>query len=191
MPTSRRREVFGYLAGHVLTPRRLRIRLLRAAGVTVERHLEVLSGLRVTGEGRLTIGDGCFVNHDCLIDAAGDVTLGRNVALANLVSLLTSGHEIGDPRARAGIRVLKPIVVGDGAWLGANVTVLGGVAIGVGAVVAAGSVVRADVPPHTLWAGVPARFVRELPVGDLDDLDDLDGVDGPAPQPADVVAQLA
>ena len=134
------------------------------AGVTVERHLEVLSGLRVTGEGRLTFGDCSFVNHECLIDTAGDVAIGRNVALANRVSLLTSSHETDDPRARAGRRVLAPIVIGDGAWLGANVTVLGGVTIGDGAVVAAGSVVRADVPAHTLWAGVPARFIRALPV---------------------------
>ena len=182
MPTSRRREVFGYLAGHVLTPQRLRIRLLRAAGVTVERHLEVLSGLRITGEGRLTIGDCSFVNHECLIDTAGDVTIGRNVALANRVSLLTSSHETDDPRARAGRRVLAPIVVGDGAWLGANVTVLGGVTIGEGAVVAAGSVVRADVPPHTLVGGVPARVLRALPVDDPPA--------ATADQPASVVGEL-
>lgn len=186
MPTSRRREVFGYLAGHVLTPQRLRIRLLRAAGVGVEGHLEVLSGLRVTGEGDLFIGDCSFINHECLIDTAGGVTLGRSVALANRVSLLTSGHETDDPRARAGRRVLRPIVVGDGAWLGANVTVLGGVTIGEGAVVAAGSLVRADVPPHTLWAGVPARFVRELPGGS-----DLDDGGTPAQQAAAVVGELA
>ena len=111
MPTSRRREVFGYLAGHVLTPQRLRIRLLRAARVTVERHLEVLSGLRVTGESQLTIGDCSFLNHEYLIDTAGDVTIDRNVALANRVSLLTSSHETDDPRARAGRRVLAPIVI--------------------------------------------------------------------------------
>jgi acetyltransferase-like isoleucine patch superfamily enzyme len=185
--------LFGYLAGHVLTPQRLRIRLLRAAGVYVERHLELLSGLRVTGEGRLIISDGCFVNHDCLIDAAADVTLGRNVALANRVALLTSGHDMDDPRSRAGTRTLRPIVVGDGAWLGAGVTVLGGVTVGEGAVVAAGSVVRADVPPHTLWAGVPARFVRDLPV-DAAFLDAGAGSGGgglPAQQPAGVVGELA
>jgi maltose O-acetyltransferase len=186
MPTSRRREVFGYLAAHVLTPQRLRLRLLRAAGVTVERHLELLSGLRVTGEGRLSVGDGCFINHDCLIDAAADVTLGRNVALGNGVALVTSGHEHGDPRARAGARVLRPIVVGDGAWLGAGVTVLGGVTIGAGAVVAAGALVRTDVSPHTLWAGVPARQVRELPVPG-----EGSGGAAPAHHPADVVGEPA
>src|SRR5690242_15043534 len=116
MPTTRRREVLGYLAGHVLTPQRARIRLLRAAGVDVERHLEVLSGLRVSGEGRVRIGDGCFVNHDCLIDASADVTIGRRVALADRVGLITSDHDYTDPRGRAGARVLRPIVIGDGAW---------------------------------------------------------------------------
>src|SRR3954452_18868417 len=104
MPTSRRREVFGYLAGHVLTPQRARIRLLRVAGVTVERHLEVLSGLRGAGEGAVRIGDGSFVTPDCVIDASADVTIGRGVALADRVALDSSLHEYGDPGGRAGVR---------------------------------------------------------------------------------------
>jgi len=193
VPTSRRREVFGYLAAHVLTPQRLRIRLLRAAGVSIERHLEVLSGLRVTGEGELFIGDKSFINHDCLIDAAADVVIGHDVSLANRVSLLTSGHDMSDPRNRAGARILQPIVVGDGVWLGAGVTVLGGVTIGAGAVVAAGSLVRTDVAPHSLWAGVPARFIRDLPVDAafLEQTADSGGSGLPAQQPQDVVTEFA
>jgi maltose O-acetyltransferase len=162
MPTSRRREVLGYLAGHVLTPQRARIRLLRAAGVCVERHLVVFSGLRVAGEGSLTIGDGTFINHGCLIDASAAVSIGRGVALADRVALVTSDHDYSDPRGRAGARVLRPIVVGDGAWIGSGATILGGVTIGEGAVIAAGALVRCDVPPHTLWGGVPARQLRDL-----------------------------
>lgn len=186
MPTSRRREVLGYLAGHALTPQRARVRLLRAAGVRVDRHLEVLSGLRVTGEGGLTIGDGCFVNHDCLVDAAADVTLGRGVALGNRVALITSDHDLSDPRNRAGARVLRPIAIGDGAWIGAGAIVLGGVTIGPGAVVAAGAVVRTDIPAHTLWGGVPARQLRELPLDGL--FSDLDAAAHELP---DVACQLA
>jgi maltose O-acetyltransferase len=178
VPTSRRREVFGYLAGHVLTPARLRVRLLRRAGVTVEGFLEIFSGLRVTGEGQISVGDGCFINHDCLIDAAADVTLGRNVALANRVALVTSDHDLTDPRARAGARILRPIVIGEGAWLGAGVMVLGGVTVGAGAVIGAGAIVTKDVPPNTLWAGVPARQLRELPA---EPVPEPAGSDGAAP----------
>jgi maltose O-acetyltransferase len=188
MPTSRRREVLGYVASHVLTPSRLRGRLLRLAGVQVEGALQLYSGLRVTGEGRLRIGADSFINHDCLIDAAADVTIGRAVALANRVALVTSDHEYDQPEARAGRRVLRPIRIGDGAWLGAGVTVLGGVTVGDGAVVAAGALVRSDVPPHTLWAGVPARYVRDLP-GHPGDVPSA-GRPGTA-QPADVLGHLA
>jgi maltose O-acetyltransferase len=164
MPTSRRREVLGYLAGHPLATESLRRRLLGAAGVELEGYVEILSGLRIAGEGGIRIGDGCFLNHDCLIDAAADVVIGRKVALGNRVALLTSGHDFSAPELRAGARVLRPIVVGDGAWLGAGAVVLGGVTIGEGSVVAAGAVVVRDVPPHSLWAGVPAQHLRELPV---------------------------
>ena len=51
---------------------------------------------------------------------------------------------------------------GKNVWLGANVTVLGGVTIGDNAVVAAGAVVTNDIPPNTLAAGVPARVIRAL-----------------------------
>src|SRR4051794_17281374 len=130
MPTSRRREILTHLAAQPLTTGRLRIRLLRAAGVVFEGDAEVFSGLRIAGEGSLWIGKGTFINHDCLVDCAADVRIGRNVAFGNRVSLITSGHVLGGPEGRAGRRVRQGITVGDGAWLGANVTVLGGLGIG-------------------------------------------------------------
>jgi acetyltransferase-like isoleucine patch superfamily enzyme len=78
------------------------------------------------------------------------------------VLLLTGGHVIGPPGRRAAELTCEPIVVGTGAWLGARVTVLPGVTIGDGAVVAAGAVVTRDVAPHTVVAGVPARHLNDL-----------------------------
>ena len=54
------------------------------------------------------------------------------------------------------------MVIKDGAWLGARCTILPGVTVGEGAIVAAGAVVHRDVAPNTLVAGVPARVVKEL-----------------------------
>jgi acetyltransferase-like isoleucine patch superfamily enzyme len=56
----------------------------------------------------------------------------------------------------------KPITVGDGCWIGGSTIILHGVHIGAGSVIAAGSVVIHDVPKNTLFAGVPAKFVRNL-----------------------------
>lgn len=163
MPTSYRREVLTQLAASGFVPGRLRRRLLVAAGVRFEGWAEILSGLRIAGEGSFSIGDGVFINHDCLVDCSGGVSIGRLVALGNGVSLVSSGHEIGPATGRAGPRLLQPVRIGDGAWLGANVTVLGGVSVGDGAVIAAGAMVTQDVPPNSLWAGVPARQIRDLP----------------------------
>jgi acetyltransferase-like isoleucine patch superfamily enzyme len=71
-------------------------------------------------------------------------------------------HEMGPSASRCGRLVAAPIEVGDGVWLASRVTILPGVAVGKGAVVAAGAVVTQDVAPDTLVAGVPAKFIRDL-----------------------------
>jgi acetyltransferase-like isoleucine patch superfamily enzyme len=55
-----------------------------------------------------------------------------------------------------------PIKIGEGVWIGARATILPGVTIGAGSVVAAGSLVTKDMPANVLIAGVPAKVIREL-----------------------------
>ena len=59
---------------------------------------------------------------------------------------------------------VAPTIIGRNAWVGINVTILPGVVIGEGAIVAAGSVVTKDVPPHSLVGGVPSRIIKYLEV---------------------------
>jgi maltose O-acetyltransferase len=56
----------------------------------------------------------------------------------------------------------RPVVIGDGAWIGNRAIVLPGVTIGARAVVGAGSVVMTDIPPRTLAMGNPARVIKRL-----------------------------
>ena len=74
--------------------------------------------------------------------------------------IATLNHNM-DPARRANL-LPAPVRIGDDAWLGANVTVLPGVTIGNGAVVAAGAVVSRDVEENTVVGGVPARVLRRL-----------------------------
>jgi maltose O-acetyltransferase len=86
------------------------------------------------------------------------------VTLAERVLILTHTN-VGyrdHPLQRHFPPVAAPVIIGRGSFLGANVTVLPGVRIGEGVFVAAGSVVTADVPAHTLVAGIPARALRTL-----------------------------
>jgi acetyltransferase-like isoleucine patch superfamily enzyme len=121
-------------------------------------RVRILRGGAITGPVR--IGDGTFINRDCYLRMG--VQIGDRVDIGPFCRLITDSHEIGPTTRRAGTSVGSPIIVGDGSWIGASVTVLGGVTIGPGAIVAAGSVVIRDVPPHTMVAGVPAKHVRDL-----------------------------
>ena len=112
----------------------------------------------------LSIGEDCFVGDECLLDLAEGITLERQVTFAERVLVLTHtnvGYQDHPLQARFPASA-APVVVEQGSFVGANVTLLPGVRIGAGSFVAAGSVVTQDVPKATLVAGVPARVVRPL-----------------------------
>lgn len=111
--------------------------------------------------GPASIGSGSSFNRDVYIRA--NVTIGRNVNVGAFCRFITDSHEVGTAKRRAGKGSFPPIVVGDGTWVGANVTILGGVTIGPACIIAAGSVVTKDVPAHTMVGGVPAGKIKDLP----------------------------
>ena len=77
-------------------------------------------------------------------------------------SFITSTHVIGDETMRASEGISKPITIGNGCWIGSNSTVLPGVNIGNGTIIAAGSVVVHDCEENSLYAGVPAKKIKQL-----------------------------
>jgi acetyltransferase-like isoleucine patch superfamily enzyme len=147
----------------------LRALWLRLLGARIGRRT-ILHDVRFfnlyrRGLAGLEIGDECFLGDECLLDLAEGIRLERQVTLAERVLVLTHmnvGYRDHPLQARFP-PMAAPVVIEQGAFLGANVTVLAGVRVGSRSFVAAGSVVTADVPPGTLVAGVPARVVR--PVG--------------------------
>jgi acetyltransferase-like isoleucine patch superfamily enzyme len=146
----------------------LRAPWLRLLGARVGRRA-ILHDVRFfnlyrAGLRALDIGDECFLGDECLLDLAEAIVLERQVTLAERVLILTHmnvGYADHPLQAQFPPRA-APVVVEQGSFLGAQVTVLPGVRIGRGSFVAAGSLVREDVPPGTLVAGVPARVVRAL-----------------------------
>ncbi len=110
----------------------------------------------------LEIGDGTSIVGGCVLSSARSVRLGKKVLLARNVYVSDHMHAFDD-RGRAvleqGITRVGPVEVCDGAWLGENVVVGPGVRIGRGAVVGANSVVLADVPDHDVAVGAPARVL--------------------------------
>jgi len=146
---------------------RLRGTVLRLAGFRIGRGT-IFAGTPIitladNNYENLLIGEGCWFNIDCLFDLGAPIRIGSNTSVGHGVLILTRSHEIGPSEQRALTLFVKPVNIGSGVWLGTRSTILPGVTIGDGAIVAAGSVVNQDVPPNTMVAGVPARFVKRLP----------------------------
>jgi maltose O-acetyltransferase len=96
------------------------------------------------------------------LNASGRIDIGDRVTIGHHVMVITDSHRMSDPSRRGGERLSAPVTIEDGVWVGARVTILPGVTLGRGCVVAAGAVVADDVAPHTLVGGVPARKISDL-----------------------------
>jgi len=145
---------------------RLRTRLYRMAGIAVGPGTLIAGPIQfgMSGDPRRTfqIGARCFLNSPLFVDAAASVVIGDGVSLGHHVVIITTGHALGAKDFRAGTLQTAPVVIGNGAWIAAGVTLLPGTTVGAGAVVAAGAVVTEDVLPNTLVGGVPAKTIRSL-----------------------------
>ncbi|MEE1084340.1 MAG: DapH/DapD/GlmU-related protein [Paludibacteraceae bacterium] len=78
------------------------------------------------------------------------------------VCFICPSHVIGDETKRAGRGTYGNIIIGDGTWIGARSTILSGVSVGKGCIIAAGSIVNKDVPDNTMVGGVPAKIIKRL-----------------------------
>ena len=106
------------------------------------------------------LGADVFINAGCRFQDQGGIHIGDRALIGHNCVIATLNHNM-DPARRANL-LPAPVHIGADAWLGSNVTVLPGVAIGEGAVVAAGAVVTHDVAPRTVVGGVPAKLIRNL-----------------------------
>ena len=113
----------------------------------VEGNFLICTGLHVSvnNGATLAIGSG-FINNGVTIDCFDSITIGNRVAISKGVTIRDSDdHLINGKKIARG-----PIVIGDHVWVGLNVTILKGVRIGSGAVIAAGAVVTRDVPENSV-----------------------------------------
>lgn len=108
----------------------------------------------------IKLGKKVFINHACTFLDMGGITIEDEVQIGPKVNVVTENHPL-DPSDRTSLS-LKSITIKRNAWIGAGVTILPGVTIGENSVVAAGAVVSKDVPPNTIFGGVPAKFLKNI-----------------------------
>lgn len=106
------------------------------------------------------LGKNVFINADCKFQDQGGITIGDNALIGHNVVLATLNHE-EDPNKRGNL-IAAPINIGKNVWIGSNATILPGITVGDGAIIAAGAVVTKDVEAESIVAGVPAKFIRKV-----------------------------
>ncbi len=117
----------------------------------------------------VAVGEGTVINPNFVVSDGYQplLTIGARVAIGPNVTVICQSGPNNSPVAElpyVAERLIRdaPVVIEDGAWIGANVVLLPGITVGRNGIVAAGAVVVHDVEPQTLVGGVPARLIRRL-----------------------------
>jgi len=114
---------------------------------------------------QLKLGNDVYVGKNTFLGSYFPISIGDNTLIGADSYIISANHGF----SRRDIPIRKqgyfgaPVAIGEGVWLGAHVIVLPGVTIGQGAIVGAGSVVTRSIPPFEIWAGSPARWIKNRP----------------------------
>lgn len=142
----------------------------RGTRIVIGAHTQIYDFVcirAVGGTGDLVMGMHCYINPHCVMFTGNGITLGDYVLLAPGVMLMPSNHAFARRdipiRHQGFLQSRGGIVIEDDVWIGANSVILDGTHIGKGAIIAAGSVVRGQVPPYEIWGGTPAMMIKDRP----------------------------
>jgi acetyltransferase-like isoleucine patch superfamily enzyme len=150
------------LLGSELLPAKIRMKMMRGLGFDISSEACIWAGALLRSK-KVKIDAGVFINVGFYHDGYDRLDIGENVRIGPFVRIITATHDIGPAEQRGLIEVVgKPVMIERGSWIGSGVTILPGVTIGHGCVIAASSVVIDSTMPNGLYAGTPARLVREL-----------------------------
>ena len=131
-------------------------------GGKIPEGLSVLAPVYFDYGTNTCFGEGTFVNHGCYFMDGAKISIGSHVFIGPFCGFYTATHPLSYAERNQGLERALPITIGDNCWFGANVSVMPGVTIGSGCVIAAGSVVTQDLPDNSLSMGVPARVKKTI-----------------------------
>lgn len=144
---------------------RIRVVFYKLGGIRVGKKVVIAPPLfvPVDGKGFVRIGDHTYINALVRFGPNGSgVSIGNHCLIGPRVSFETGSHSLLYDHTFGREHLSEEIVIEDRVWIGANAVILKGVTIGHEAVIAAGAVVTRDVPPRTVWGGIPAKELKKL-----------------------------
>ncbi len=144
---------------------RARLRAREGGKIELNSHSYAGDGtlIRVTQNAKFKMGKNSGFNSYCVITARDSITLGDNVIVGPFVTMHDHDHTFGsNVTMKTSGYVTAPIVIEDNVWIGGNVTILKGVRIGTGSVIAAGAVISKDVPPNSIVYDKREKVIKTI-----------------------------
>lgn len=142
--------------------RSVRKDILRDLLGSTKNQFQIESGFCCDYGYNIHLGENFYANVGFTVLDGAEVRFGDNVLIGPNVGIYTAEHPLDVEQRIAGLEYNFPVIVGDNVWIGADVTIIGGVTIGNNTVIGAGSVVIKDVPANVVAVGNPCRIVREI-----------------------------
>lgn len=136
----------------------IKVWLLRLFGAKIGKGLVIKNNVCIKSPWNLTVGDDCWLGENCWLDNLDKITIGSNVCISQGALLLTGNHDYtlyNMPYRNA------PIVIEDGAWIGAKTTVCPGVTVRRNAILTVGSIATKDMEANGIYQGNPAVKIRD------------------------------
>lgn len=108
------------------------------------------------------IGDRVFIGVNCEFNCNTSITIGNDCLIASNTTIVDTSHSYDqiDVKINQQQNLSSRIIVEDDVWIGTHCKILKGVTIGKGSIIGAGSLVNKSIPSYQIWAGTPARFIK-------------------------------
>lgn len=140
------------------------IDLTKGGEITIGKNTIIMEGVIINPfGGKITIGNSCSINPYCVIYGHGGLNIGNFVRIATHTIIIPANHvfdSIDIPIYRQGLTT-KGVVIEEDVWLGAGVTILDGVSIGKGSIIAAGAVIKSSIEPLSIYGGIPGKLLKK------------------------------
>lgn len=159
-------KVINSIQSSAIVTTSIRMKILSALGSDISSNAAIAENVYI-GSNNLKMGIETFINTGSFIDGCAPVILEDYVRCGPYVKILTGTHKYRNSvirrRSSDGL-IAKPVIIKKGCWIGMGSIILPGVTIAEGCIVAAGTVIVRDTEPNGLYAGNPAKRVKELPI---------------------------
>lgn len=153
-------KITAEINGSYHTPDQLRQLMSELTGKAIDESFGLFPPFYTDCGRNITIGRRTFINMGCSFQDWGGIAIGDDCLIGHNCTICTVNHS-QQPDSR-GDMICHPVIIGNKVWIGANATILPGVTIGDGAIIAAGAVVTKDVEPNAIVGGIPAKKIKDI-----------------------------